>query len=318
MQPADTAITDPPPRPRRRRTFKLLGTLAFLVALMLIAPVGEWVEALADARPVPVLMGVVVLLLLGGLEAARLMVLGRRTPSDGGALAHLVFAASCVAHLPLGLVGSDVYRAAGLRRLGVPSGEAVGVITATRFLGLAATLLLTCGGVLWAVSAGGVDTGALGDLGAVAAALMGGVVVLIAAASWLGGSARADRLPRWLRDAATAMASLRGGVLAAGSALSIAVAACRIGVVVACGAALHAQVPVVGAVVATGAGVVASVVPSLLGGVGPQEAGLAGTLLLFGVDPGAAVVVALLSRLVSLSGAVVGYGLTWPLGRIPR
>lgn len=302
-----------------RAAWRVLGTVAFVAILVFIAPVGDWVDSVRTARPLPVFIGLSVVLLLGVLEATRLLVLARLPRAEVGPATHLVFAAACVAHLPFGFVGSDVYRAAGLRRMGTPTGASLGVVAAARTLGFGATFLATCGGALWALSTGAdVVDGSLRRLSAVSAVLLVLVVVLTVAAAWLGRTGIAQRRsPGWLRQVGDALGEVRGGVLLTSAGLSVAVAMVRVGVVFACAAALGAEVSVAAAVVATGTGVVASVVPSILGGVGPQEAGLAGALLLFGVDPAAAVVVALLSRAVSLGGAVVGYGLSWPFRRAP-
>lgn len=313
------SVTGETPTHRRKRApspgsaLRLLGSLAFLFILALIAPVEDWARSLLHASPGWILAGVVTVVALGGLDAVRLRLLAGASLS-AVALTHMVFVASCVAHLPFGVIGSDVYRATAMRRLGVESATSVGAVAAARTLGFMASLLATCAGVVVVLVTGQAYTGSAGvdGIGWTALFLLGaGLLLWVTFGAVMRLVGTRFRMPAALVAAGNALGDLRGRLLLEGAGLSLLIASMRIFVVMFCAAAIGARVPVTGSVIATGAGVVSSIVPSALGGVGPQEAGLAGTLLLFGVDPGHAVGVALLARAVSLGGSVIGAGITW-------
>ncbi|MEO2104445.1 MAG: lysylphosphatidylglycerol synthase transmembrane domain-containing protein, partial [Actinomycetota bacterium] len=261
--------------------------MAFLFLLALIAPVEDWARSLLDASPSWILAGVVTVVALGGLDAVRLRLLAGASLS-AVALTHMVFVASCVAHLPFGVIGSDVYRATAMRRLGVESATSVGAVAAARTLGFMASLLATCAGVVVVLVTGQTYTGSAGvdGIGWTALFLLGaGLLLWVTFGAVMRLVGTRFRMPAALVAAGNALGDLRGRLLLEGAGLSLLIASMRIFVVMFCAAAIGARVPVTGSVIATGAGVVSSIVPSALGGVGPQEAGLAGTLLLFGVAP---------------------------------
>ena len=220
----------------------------------------------------------------------------------------ITFLAALTAQLPTGLIGGDLYRSVALRVLDESTESIVSTLMISRLMSVFAMLvalsvtsaLMLSGLTSAPASASGMST--------MAVLCAGGVLV----SGVLSAGALAYRLPFWRRW--SVIRDVLGRIRAVSLHQFGAAMAISIGLVFVRAAALWMAINAIGldvsldvAILALSAGFLLSVIPFTAAGIGLREAGIAGVLVLFGVDLGAAVFGAIIVRAVALAGAVAGY-----------
>ncbi len=291
-----------------------IGLVTIVAALLAwwVGP-GELVAAVAGMAPgwlvLAALLELAALVCLTGVQVATFRITAGRLPfAEAAAVALGSFSLSQL--LPAGGAAGGVFATRRLTR------RTDGVTAATSVVLAAACSLGMLGAI---VTVGGLASAALGTGSATVALVTGAATLLAVIAAVLGVAALRDparrrRLVAWVATRTGRGPSAQQSWIAAIErqvdivrtprrllpALAWAGAAWTLDVAV-LGVVTHAvgvDVPITGILAAYGMANLANAVPLTPGGVGLVEAGLAGTFVAMGVDPGAAAVAALGYRLV--------------------
>lgn len=283
-------------------------------ALFQVAPWSEWRAAFAEADPLWLVPAVGLVLIHEMLKVGRMERLVPCVKDRRIRHARIVYGMSCVAQLPVGTVGGDVYRVMRLEECGADPKDATAATFLIRAIGFSTTLTL-------AGIAGAYVFGAVWPLiGPAVAALVlyllatsqnppAFVATLVAKADDTG-SGRWGRFVSWaarmLRHVFTEAASLTRAELLGVLGFTLALYAVRATIVWFCLLALEIEAPWLAALAALAAGNLASSVPSPTGNVGLREGGMVGILAALGVAVAPATIGALIFRAVMIAGAGVG------------
>jgi uncharacterized protein (TIRG00374 family) len=294
----------------------LIGVMVIglLVALHLVAPYSEWREAFAQAEPSWLLSAVLLVLPHEGLKVLRMEQLIPCVKPQRLLHTKIVYGMSCVAQLPVGTVGGDVYRVMRLEECGSSAEDAAAATFLMRLIGFAATLAISGIGGMFV----------LGSIFPIIGPILGGLILLLLAMSknpprFLGRlveraddtrrgafgrflSVAARLLRHVFREAAALTRKQIVGVLG----FTMALYAVRAVIVWFCLLALDLDVSYFAALVALAVGNLASSIPSPAGNVGLREGGIVGVLAGLGVAVAPATIGALLFRAVMMVGAGLG------------
>jgi len=286
-------------------------TIVSLVALAIWLPYASLANIIATARLDWFVAAAAVAASLGLLDALRVAILLGLPGKAFVQNLRITFLAALTAQLPTGLIGGDLYRSVALRVLDESTESIVSTLMISRLMSLFAMLvalsvtsaLMLSGLTSTPASASGMST--------MAVLCAGGVLV----SGVLSAGALAYRLPFWRRW--SVIRDVLGRIRAVSLHQFGAAMAISIGLVFVRAAALWMAINAIGlnvsldvAILALSAGFLLSVIPLTAAGIGLREAGIAGVLVLFGVDPGVAVFGAIIFRAVALAGAVAGYVVT--------
>ncbi len=245
---------------------------------------------------------------LGALDASRIAQLLSLGPQHRLKNLNLAFKSALVAQLPTGILGGEIFRGTELASFGVPISRAAGAIIVNQLLGVAALCFLgslVCG---WLIVVNGVLTVEMSS-----ALLWAGLVGSVCISGFsLGLSFYGTRLTQCipLKKAQVWMATLETFAFAQiwkTFGLSILIAIFRI-------LALLVLLKIMGIVVsplvvATSiiAGGLLSMIPITISAIGLREAGIAGMLIVFGMDSGIAFSVAVLLRVCAIITVLLSF-----------
>ncbi len=301
-----------------------LMVLGLGYALYTIAPPSEWRDALERAEPAWLLSAVLLVLPHEMLKVFRIEQLLPETKPARVRHSKIVFGMSCVAQLPVGTVGGDVYRVVRLEECGAPAEDATAATFIMRMIGFSSTLIIS------AVAA----TLIFGMVWPLLGVLLAAVILFVLAnaenppaflsrfvdwadrtgsGAWGRFLSATARLFHHVFDEATDVTRMQ---IARVMGYTLALYAVRAAVVWFCLLAVGLEVGYFGALAALAVGNLASSVPSPAGNVGLREGGMVGVLAGLGVAVAPAAIGALLFRAVVIAGAGLGLLLTTVLDKV--
>ena len=292
--------------------------LGLVWALFQVAPLSEWREAFREAS-LP-LLGLAVLLVLPHelLKVLRIEQLLPELRPQRLRHARVLYQMSCVAQLPVGTIGGDVFRICKLEELGATAEDATAATFIMRMIGFATTLSLAgIGGFV-----------VLGSVWPLLGPVLGAVILLVLAKSQTPPKflsklvAHADDVPRnafgrvlsaaarLLRHVFREAAKLSRMQMLRVLAVTLALYAMRGLIVWVCLMAINVDVSYLVALAALATGNLACAIPSPAGTVGLREGGMISILAGFGAAVAPATIGALLFRAAMILGAGLGLGLS--------
>ena len=284
-------------------------------ALFQVAPLAEWQAAFSQAEPLWLVAAVLLVLPHEFLKVLRMEQLLPEVKPSRLFHAKVVYGMSCVAQLPVGTVGGDVYRICRLEECGAEPEDATAATFIMRAIGFATTLTLAgIGGAF-------VLTEAWPLIGPV----LGAAILFLIAKSQTPPAflsrlvSHADDVPRnlfgrllssaarLLRHVFREAANLSRPQMLRVLGFTMALYAVRGLIVWVCLLALSIDVNYLMALAALATGNLACAIPSPAGSVGLREGGMVGVLAGFGVAVAPATIGALLFRAAMIAGS--GFGL---------
>ena len=291
--------------------------LGLVWALFQVAPLSEWRDAFGRAEPLWLVLAVALVLPHELLKVLRMEQLLPEVRPARLKHARIIYQMACVAQLPVGTVGGDVYRICRLEECGASAEDATAATFIMRAIGFATTLSLAgIGGVFVLDSVWPLIGPALGAL----------LLYLLATSQnpprFLSRLVdHADDAPRnvfgrilskaarLLRHVFHEAAALTRMQLLRVLGVTLALYAVRGLIVWVCLLAIDLDVGYLVALVALATGNLACAIPSPAGTVGLREGGMVGVMAGFGVAVAPATIGALLFRAAMIIGAGVGLGL---------
>jgi len=288
--------------------------IGMLIALYLVAPYSEWRKAFDQGEPSWLLSAILLVLPYEGLKVFRMEQLLPCSKSHRLLHTKIVSAMSCVAQLPVGTVGGDVYRVVRLEECGSSPEDATAATFLMRLIAFSTTLIISGIGGMFVFD----------SVFPVIATILGGLILLVLATSknppgFLGRLVKrsddtrrgtlgrtlslAARLLRHVFHEAAALTRKKiigvlGYTLALYAVLAVIVWFCLL--------ALDLDASYFAALAALAVGNLASSIPSPAGNVGLREGGMVGVLAGLGVAVAPAIIGALLFRAVMIVGAGLG------------
>lgn len=283
-------------------------------ALWQVAPPSEWQAAFKQAEPSWLLSAILIVLPHDILKVMRMEQLVPCVKPHRTLHAKITYGMTCVAQLPVGTLGGDIYRVMRLEECGAAAEDATAATFLMRMIGFSTTLAISGLAGLFVLDS------AVPLIGPVVALL-----ILYLLASSQNPPAFLSRLVEraddtgsgaWGRFLSVAARLLRH-MFRAGAALTraqigrvlgftLALYAVRAVLVWFCLLAVGLEVSYPIALAAIAIGNLASSIPSPAGNVGLREGGMVGTLAGFAVAAVPATIAALLFRAVMIIGAGLG------------
>ena len=292
--------------------------LGLVWALFQVAPLSEWRGAFSRAEPLWLVAAVLVVLPHELLKVLRMEQLLPEVKPRRLEHARIIYQMACVAQLPVGTIGGDVYRICRLEECGADARDATAATFIMRAVGFASTLTLAgIGGVF-----------VLGSVWPLVGPLLAALILYLLATSKNPPAflaklvARADDAPRnafgrilskaarLLRHVFDEAAATTRSELLRVLGVTLALYAVRGLIVWLCLLAIGLDVNYLVALAALAVGNLACAIPSPAGTVGLREGGMVGVLAGLGTAVAPATIGALLFRAAMIIGAGLGLGLS--------
>ncbi|WP_298915367.1 lysylphosphatidylglycerol synthase transmembrane domain-containing protein [uncultured Algimonas sp.] len=291
----------------------LMGA-ALVWALFQVAPWPEWKRAFAEADPLWLVPAVALVLAHELLKVGRMEQLVPCVRDSRLRHARIVYGMACVAQLPVGTVGGDLYRVMRLEECGADPKDATAATFLIRMIGFSTTLTL----------AGLAGVYVLDSVWPLIGPLLAAVILWLLASSqnppaFVGrlvaraddtGSGRWGRFislaARLIRHVFREAADLTRAQMLRVLGYTLALYGLRATIAWFCLLAMEIDVSWLAALAALAAGNLASSVPSPTGNVGLREGGMVGVLAGLGIAVAPAAIGALLFRACMVAGAGLG------------
>ena len=288
--------------------------LGLVWALFQVAPLSEWRDAFGRAEPLWLVLAVLVVLPHEMLKVIRMEQLLPEVRTARLKHSRIIYQMACVAQLPVGTIGGDVYRICRLEDCGADAEDATAATFIMRAVGFATTLTLAgIGGVF-----------VLGSAWPLIGPVLGALILFVLATSQNPPAIlcrlveRADDAPRnlfgrvmskaarLLRHVFREAAATTRGQLLRVLGVTLALYAVRGLIVWLCLLSIGLDASYLVALVALATGNLACAIPSPAGTVGLREGGMVGVMAGFGVAVAPATIGALLFRAAMIIGAGLG------------
>ena len=304
----------------------LARTLNFLLAALALAAFGWAIFAeleqgrLTFPDPVWVLVAGLISLTIQIGETARVAVLSQLSPSHWAETTRISMMANLLTLLPIGWLGSDVFRAHKLSGMAQSAGHAVSGVAIARLMGMTATLLLF---FLAGFHILADPPQLVVDPYRFNSTLITGLLILFGSAACILIVFQRFReritgaITQLSTDVKSALKSLSPTSLGIGSVASFGIAVGRSALLWAIALSLGEPVGFAIAIAASGIGIIVSVAPFTTAGIGLREAAVAAALATLGVNLATAILVATSARLLSALVSLLGWVCLLPYGFAP-
>ena len=287
-------------------------------ALFQVAPLSEWRNALARAEPLWLVAAVLLVLPHEVLKVLRMEQLLPEVRPARLEHVRVIYQMACVAQLPVGTVGGDVFRVCKLEECGADAKDATAATFIMRAVGFATTLTLAGIGGFYV----------LGSVWPLLGPVLGAAILYVLATSQNPPAflckvvERADDVPRnalgrllsgaarLLRHVFREAAAVSRAQIARVLGTTLALYAVRGLIVWVCLLAISLDASYLAALAALATGNLACAIPSPAGTVGLREGGMVGVLAGLGAAVAPATIGALLFRAVMIVGAGLGLALS--------
>lgn len=283
-------------------------SLSLLVVLFRLVAAADWEGlALQVSLPFAAIAGLS-FIFIGVLDAWRVEKLLPSLRKARIKNTRISYLSVLAAQLPLGAVGSDVYRAAAYKQLGITTGKAVFAISLCRYVGLICTASVGLFGAVLLLSLP-LQRDASNATLVWLFMLVFGVIVfgLVAALLVLRRFNFTNSRARLIRTLVDSLAQVSFGLIWRVSAISMSLTFVRLFALWMSALALGLSLSSGLILVAFAAGNLSTIIPISLAGVGLRELSIVGTVSAFGHDLALVVLAAFLFRLAALVGTCAGF-----------